>query len=56
MAAAHWPHLLARVLYVPGVCAAIGMREWYAGVAAALLVGDPEHGWSKPAPPDGWPS
>ncbi len=24
----NWPHLLARVLYVPGVCAAIGQREW----------------------------
>ena len=23
-----WPHLLARVLYVPGMCAAIGQREW----------------------------
>ncbi len=26
MAAAHWPHLLARVLYVPGMCAAIAAR------------------------------
>ncbi len=26
-----WPHLLARVLYVPGVCAAIGQREWCSG-------------------------
>ena len=26
MAAANWPHLLARVLYVPGMCAAIAAR------------------------------
>ncbi len=24
---ANWPHLLARVLYVPGMCAAISQRE-----------------------------
>ena len=28
VAPSYWPNLLARVLYVPGMCAAIGQREW----------------------------
>lgn len=35
MAPYHWPHLLARVLYVPGLMAAVSMREWEAGLDEA---------------------
>jgi hypothetical protein len=31
MAAANWPHLLARVLVVPGTMAMVEMRGWVCG-------------------------
>lgn len=56
MAAANWPHLLARVLYVPGVCAAISREDWLAGVeAASAAAPESEHYWYTPVPTC-WPS
>ncbi len=59
MAAAHWPHLLARVLYVPGMCAAISGREWEEGAEDGIFsAGSPdgaEHALCA-CRPYSWPS
>lgn len=56
LAAESWPHLLARVLYVPGVLAAVSRREWEAGCEDTTeAVPETECHWTLPSR-DTWPS